>query len=136
LPKTNDEARLLALGADLIEITPLELASAYRKLALEITEPKTKAQRALIASGLRGATDYGMASNARADSISVAGKTGTASDPGYAATHAWFVGFAPAEKPEIVVLVFLERGRGLEAAALARGIFDAYANARTPERKK
>jgi cell division protein FtsI/penicillin-binding protein 2 len=135
-PKTNDDARLLALGADLIEVTPLELASAYRKLALEISQPHTQAQRALIASGLRAATDYGMASNARAESISVAGKTGTASDPGSAATHAWFVGFSPADNPEIVVLVFLERGRGLEAAALARGIFDAYASTKTPESKR
>lgn len=134
-PKTNDEARLLALGADLIEVTPLELASAYRKLALDIAEPGASAQRILIASGLRAATDYGMASNAKAESMSVAGKTGTASDPGTAATHAWFVGFAPVDKPEIVVLVFLERGRGLEAASLARGILEAHAAQRGKEHK-
>lgn len=135
-PKTNDEARLLALGADLIEVTPLELASAYRKLALDIRDPHTQPQRALVASGLRAATDYGMASNAQVESTSVAGKTGTASDPGFITTHAWFVGFAPADKPEIVVLIFLERGRGLEAAALARGIFEAYASEHKTERKK
>ncbi len=56
----------------------------------------------------------------------IAGKTGTAQAPPYP-DHAWFVGFAPAEKPEIVVAVFLEFGEhGYAAARIASKIIEAY----------
>jgi cell division protein FtsI/penicillin-binding protein 2 len=84
------------------------------------------AQKVVLA-GLHEATDYGLARNAKSDGLSVAGKTGTASDPTDPHTHAWFAGFAPAEKPQIVVVVFVGRGRGsVEAANLAHRIFQAY----------
>ncbi len=57
-----------------------------------------------------------------------AGKTGTAEDrspPGNA--HAWWVGYGPYDEPEIVVVVFLERGGlGLRAAEVGRDIFDFW----------
>ena len=54
--------------------------------------------------------------------VQVAGKTGTSGG------HAWFAGFAPAERPEIVVVVFLERGTGgTDAAPIAGRIFDGHA---------
>ncbi|MGA2855714.1 MAG: penicillin-binding transpeptidase domain-containing protein [Candidatus Sulfotelmatobacter sp.] len=118
--------QLLAIGVAGIEITPLELASAYLQLARLNPAAASSAEQVVLA-GLRAATDYGLAQNARTDQLSVAGKTGTASDPSDAHTHAWFAGFAPAEKPEIVVVVFVERGHGsVEAANLARRIFQAY----------
>ena len=60
--------------------------------------------------------------------MKVAGKTGTAPAEEGPWTHAWFAGYAPADNPEIVVLVFLEKGHGgSEAAIVAREIFGAYA---------
>jgi cell division protein FtsI/penicillin-binding protein 2 len=58
----------------------------------------------------------------------VAGKTGTASAlDGSGATQAWFVGFAPAEQPEIVLVIFLDRGTGGRGAApLAGKLFRRY----------
>jgi cell division protein FtsI/penicillin-binding protein 2 len=53
------------------------------------------------------------------DGLLVAGKTGTVGFEGSRRTQAWFAGFAPAEAPEAAVVVFLESGRGREAAALA-----------------
>ncbi len=54
--------------------------------------------------------EYGSASRAfgRHRAIAVAGKTGTLTrtDPFYM-EHSWFVGYAPAEKPEIIVAVVL-----------------------------
>lgn len=131
LRATTVEARqLLALGISGVEVTPLELASAYVKLAREATQAPDGATQVVLA-GLRGAVTYGLAQNARAPGLSVAGKTGTAGDPTNPATHAWFAGFAPAEKPEIVVVVFVERGHGsVEAAEAARRIFEAYAEQR------
>ena len=39
--------------------------------------------------------------------LQIAGKTGTAQNP-HGASHGWFIGFAPAEKPEIVVGAIIE----------------------------
>jgi len=68
--------------------------------------------------------------------ITVAGKTGTSQviggDHGHAtgkyADHAWFAGFAPAEKPEIVVVALVENGGhgGAVAAPVARAIMQRY----------
>jgi cell division protein FtsI/penicillin-binding protein 2 len=60
--------------------------------------------------------------------MKVAGKTGTALTDEGPWTHAWFAGYAPAEKPEIVLVVFLEKGHGgTDAASVAREIFAAFA---------
>jgi cell division protein FtsI/penicillin-binding protein 2 len=127
---TMEARQLLAVGAAGIEITPLELAGAYLRLAREDLSSASAAQKIVLA-GLRAATDYGLAQGAKLEKISVAGKTGTASADHDPYTHAWFAGFAPAERPEIVVVVFVERGRGsVEAAGLARRIFEAYAEHR------
>ena len=58
---------------------------------------------------------------ARQDSFSVAGKTGTAQNP-HGEDHAWFVCFAPVEKPEVAVAVILENaGHGGSKAAPIAG---------------
>ena len=124
--KNVTERQLLAIGVEGITITPLELAAAYLELA-RIDPTKAIASQKTVLAGLRGSTDYGLGQNAKPERLTVAGKTGTASDPGTSYTHAWFAGFAPAEKPEIVVVVFVNQGRGsVEAAQLAHRIFEAY----------
>lgn len=59
--------------------------------------------------------------------ISVASKTGTAEDPPRD-DQAWYVGYAPFDKPEIAVAVIIEQGgHGSSAATpVAKAIFDAY----------
>ena len=52
--------------------------------------------------------------------------TGTAAGLKTPATHGFFVGYAPADKPEIVVLVYLEHGRGMDAAAIAGPVITAW----------
>jgi penicillin-binding protein 2 len=58
--------------------------------------------------------------------IEVAAKTGT-SQVGGKGDHAWWVGFAPLEKPEIAVVVFIEHGdmHGW-TGQIARRIMDYY----------
>ena len=52
-------------------------------------------------------------------SARVAGKTGTAENPSKI-DHAWYVGYAPADNPKIVVAVVVERGgQGANSAAPA-----------------
>ena len=56
-------------------------------------------------------SSYGTARSTFRDfPINVAGKTGTAQTGTEDVSHGWFGGFAPAENPEIAVLVFLENG--------------------------
>jgi len=59
--------------------------------------------------------------------VEVAGKTGTAQNP-HGEDHAWFVGFAPIDNPQMVVVVLVEHGGhgGTTAAPLARRIIEAY----------
>jgi peptidoglycan glycosyltransferase len=45
---------------------------------------------------------------ARIPGVNVAGKTGTAENRPGEAPHGWFVGFAPAENPTVVVAVIVE----------------------------
>jgi penicillin-binding protein 2 len=131
LPATREELQLEALGSWGIEVTPLELLEAYRKLALRRREGTTGAETPVFA-GLADSVAFGMAHAAFVADMRAAGKTGTASSTDTARSHGFFVGYAPVDKPEIVVLVYLENGRGMDAAALAEPIFSAYAKLKKP----
>lgn len=52
--------------------------------------------------------------------VRVVGKTGSAQNP-HGQTHAWFIGFAPAEKPQVAIAVIVENAGagGREAAPIA-----------------
>jgi penicillin-binding protein 2 len=81
----------------------------------------------LVKEGLRQSTAYGTSAAVKLPQMTVAGKTGTSSAYFGAKTDAWFAGFAPYEKPEIAVVVFLEDGRGaMDAAPMARRVFKSY----------
>jgi len=120
-----EHLQLQALGAEGIEVTPLELASAYRRLA-QARKTSHEAALDVVYTGLEASTDYGMAHAAQPPSQKVAGKTGTAGSESSALTHGWFAGYAPAADPQIVLVVYLEHGRGIDAAAIARQIFTSY----------
>jgi len=101
---------------------------------------------ALVRKALRGVVedDKGTGRGAHIPGLEVAGKTGTAQvvtlekekrekekrkKTSYRyENHAWFVAFAPADDPEIVVAVLVEHGGGggAVAAPLARRILAAY----------
>ena len=54
--------------------------------------------------------------------VTTAGKSGTAELGGQGEPHSWFIGFAPAEDPQVAVAVLVERGgRGAEVAAPIAG---------------
>ena len=57
----------------------------------------------------------------------VAGKTGTAENERKGKTHAWFIGFAPADNPQIAICVMKEysgRGGGSVCAPVAGKIIN------------
>jgi cell division protein FtsI/penicillin-binding protein 2 len=118
-PQTPDTNRLALLGVDGIRVTPLELATAYRWLALQIAAHPGTAEAKAIQDGLQDSASFGMAGAASLGGVPVAGKTGTASPPSGGQTHGWFVGLAPANAPQVVIAVYLPAGHGADAARVA-----------------
>jgi penicillin-binding protein 2 len=94
----------------LLHLSPAEMDSLRKAMASVVAAGGTAASAALSGG------------------VILAGKTGTAQnsqDPDR--DHAWFVGFAPAEAPRIVVAVMLEFGdHGYAAARIASAIIGRY----------
>lgn len=96
----------------------------------------------LVMRGMYGAVNSpeGTAAKSAIRDLPFAGKTGTAQAresrkdvaPDVARwlleDHAWFVGYAPARRPRVVVTAFIEHGGfgGAEAAPVARKVIEAY----------
>jgi cell division protein FtsI/penicillin-binding protein 2 len=133
LARSDEERQLQAVGEGDMKITPLEMLKAYRSLALRRTASKENGAEEALFSGLEQATSYGMARLASLPEMKVAGKTGTPKTDQGTWTNGWFAGYAPADEPEVAVVVFLERGTGpSDAAPLAGEIFQAWRTARKP----
>jgi penicillin-binding protein 2 len=80
--------------------------------------------------GLREAlvavVEKGTAARSRSQEIKVAGKTGTAQNP-HGKDHGWFIAFAPAEKPEIIIgAIFEFGGHGSRVAPYVIGAIRRY----------
>ena len=93
---------------------------------------------------------HGTGRGAAVDTLTVAGKTGTAQvaskrdpaaddgqRPRHLRDHAWFAAFAPAEKPEIVVCVYIEHGGsgGGVAAPIAGALLACWRDWRALQRE-
>ncbi|MDF1501504.1 penicillin-binding protein 2 [Roseisolibacter sp. H3M3-2] len=139
----SSEALNIAIGQGVDAQTVINMAKFYTALANEgvMSRPtvvRRAPQRERIfqfgpeeIEGLRRAlagvvSARGTAGSAALQGVTIAGKTGTAQAPPKP-DHAWFVGFAPAENPQVVVAVFLEFGaHGYAAARVASKIIEAY----------
>ncbi len=88
--------------------------------------PFTEPHLAWCREAMFQVVERGTGRRAQMKDISVAGKTGTAQNSGE--DHAWFICFAPAEKPEIAVAVIVENaGSGSsEAAPIAHEWLQTY----------
>lgn len=118
-PTSPETAQLALLGIEGIRITPLELATAYRWLALELAAHHDSQAAQVVRAGIEDSASFGMARQAGLGGVPVAGKTGTAEGAASSQTHGWFAGIAPADNPRIVVVVYLSAGRGADAAGVA-----------------
>ncbi len=146
----------LSVGQGPLEVTPIQMArlvgavatsgTLFRPRLVGATPPGRMTELApehfaLIRRGMRAAVTGGTARRAALDEVEVSGKTGTAQVAGLTRiarnnadrprelrTHAWFVGFAPHDDPEIAVAVLVEHsgGGGVFAAPVARAVFDAW----------
>jgi len=135
-----------ALGEGTVLVTPAQLLLAYSAIAnrgqvfrmwkspsrqnvVLLRQVRLKLETFdILQTGLEECVRSGTGQGAAVEGVRVAGKTGTAAAlDGSRATHAWFVGFAPIEAPEIALVVFLERGTGArDAAPLAGRILNHY----------
>ncbi len=94
----------------------------------------------LVQQGMEAAVMWGTATKAQVPGVRVAGKTGTAEFcddlarnqglcyTGHTPTHAWFISFAPADNPQIALVVYIYNGgEGSEhAVPVAKKILDYY----------
>jgi peptidoglycan glycosyltransferase len=81
----------------------------------EYSQPISSEAAAELTTAMEGVVSEGTGTNAAISGISVAGKTGTAETPGNAAcgggvdeNQAWFIGFAPADDPQIAIAATVE----------------------------
>jgi penicillin-binding protein 2 len=146
----------LAIGQGELLVTPLQLAQFYSGLAnggrvfkphllrsiigpdgretfrggefafdLPFSKPTIDMLREGLYNVIQGGR--GTARGARIAGTTLGGKTGTAQNP-HGQDHSWFVGYAPADNPEILACVIVENaGHGSTYAAPAvRGIIKTY----------
>jgi peptidoglycan glycosyltransferase len=134
-----------ALGEIPVTVTPAELLMAYSAVATRGTIYRLRRAKAkpaavvrtvrlkpatwnTLVDGLEECVRSGTCRAAAVPGVRVAGKTGTAGmADGSGLTHAWFAGFAPADSPEVAIVVLLHRGTGTrDAAPLAGEILRQY----------
>lgn len=99
----------------------------------ELSQAVSPTVAAELTSMMIGVVESGTARSAQVPGVTVAGKTGTAQHAKGAAPHAWFICFAPAERPTIALAVVVEDGGsagsdatgGKVAAPIARAVLEA-----------
>jgi len=140
-PTTTTAVQLTALGVDDIRVTPLELAAAYRWLALQLAAHPDSQAAQVVLSGLADSASFGIAGPASLGGVPIAGKTGTANLGPATPSHGWFVGLAPISQPgeatptphtrdprpqtpdpKIVLCIYLPSAHGSDAAHVAAEI--------------
>ncbi len=140
---SNAETLNLAIGQGANSQTVVNMAKLYSAFAAKGQAPRpeiahlvpqrkqvfslSKVQDSVVLEGLKAVLEAGGTAGASAiEGLTLAGKTGTAQNTG-GEDHGWFVGFAPADKPKIVVAVLLEFGlHGSRAAHIASAIIGHY----------
>ncbi len=108
------------------------IRSTFKGLRTVWTCPEGKQERiisadtaSLVALSMRNVVREGTGMAAQIPNVPVAGKTGSAENP-HGATHAWFIGYAPAGRPRYAVSVIVENrgGGGVVAAPIAKFILE------------
>jgi penicillin-binding protein 2 len=140
---SNGETLNLSIGQGRNAQTVLNMARFYSALATDGAASKPEVVRGnperpqimrltpQQLAGLRSAmgdvvSGRGTAGSAAIQGVQLAGKTGTAQNE-TPRDHAWFVGFAPQEDPQIVVAVMLWQGEhGYAAARIASKVISHY----------
>jgi peptidoglycan glycosyltransferase len=137
----NEDIGRIAFGQGGLQVTPMQMAMVVAAVAnggrlmaphfaTKVVNPDgqtvqtinptvynqvmTPSVAAQINQMMRKVVEEGTGTPAQLGGISVAGKTGTASigAPNSGLTEPWFIGFAPANNPQVAVAVTIERTQG------------------------
>ncbi|MGR7024602.1 peptidoglycan D,D-transpeptidase FtsI family protein [Geodermatophilus sp. URMC 62] len=95
----------------------------------ELSEPVSAEVAGQLTEMMESVVANGSGRAARIPGVAVAGKTGTAQVAPDVPDHNWFIGFAPADDPQIAVAVFVANGGGTggdTSAPIAREVIEAY----------
>lgn len=89
---------------------------------------------ARLRAGMRAGVLAGSGRMAGSAEVAIAGKTGTATYlDGSNRTYGWFVGYAPAERPRLAVVVMLRDANGFgDAAPIGKAVIEAWLAAGRP----
>ncbi|HEY8313015.1 MAG TPA: penicillin-binding transpeptidase domain-containing protein [Candidatus Baltobacteraceae bacterium] len=143
------ELAQMGFGQGALLMTPLHMALITATIADGGSEPRPFIVREIVRAGIPASSfssatlaspisadtaanvkkmmvavvAHGTGTSAQIPGVTVAGKTGTATNP-VGAAHSWFVAFAPAENPRIAVAIVVENaGYGAAVAApIARNV--------------
>lgn len=88
------------------------------------SQPITAETANRVTEVLEGVVNSGTGTAAAIDGVQVAGKTGTA-ETGKAVDDSWFVGFAPSDKPSVVVAIVLEEAGSGTSTGRAQNVLRA-----------
>jgi len=138
----------VSIGQGDLSLTPIRLLSIIASLGnggkvyrpkiikdnlppeLEMDYSGSQTEIETVRAGLRDAVrkSYGTANLLAGLPRPVAGKTGSAQIAGNTKTNAFFVGYAPADNPQIAILILVEEARegSLNALPIARDVLDWY----------
>jgi len=140
---TSAVALNLAIGQGENAQTLIQMVRLYQQLASDgrmrtpfvvrsVNEPQHASldlnadQLTILRRAMIAVVEQGTARGSRLANLTIAGKTGTAQNP-HGLDHGWFIAFAPADKPEIVVGAIIEFARhGTVAAPLVSRAISHY----------
>ena len=129
-------ASAIANGGNLMEpyvVDSIETAGGGRRVKKFLPESygqlMSTQEANVLASLMEDVAEYGTAYPLSGYGYTVAGKTGTAEVAGKG-DNSWFIGYAPAEQPEIAICVLVENDAGYYESALpvANKILQNYLN--------
>ena len=93
-----------------------------RSMGRVISTTDARAINTAMVQAVEGRLGREFTAGAKVPGVTTAGKSGTAELGGTGEPHAWFIGFAPADDPQIVIAVLVEQaGRGADVAAPIAG---------------
>tara|TARA_B100001248_G_scaffold262589_1_gene259754 strand:- start:55375 stop:57243 length:1869 start_codon:yes stop_codon:yes gene_type:complete len=157
-PWLGGDTANMSIGQGFLLTTPLNMACFAAALARGETRTKptlihnpnrpavdhggkplglTEEQYTILMDGMKRATESGTARRTQIDDIEVASKTGTAQTKvkGKDRDLAWFFGFAPADNPQIALVVMVEETEdshnfwgSITAAPIAKVVLQHYFN--------
>ena len=95
----------------------------YRGVSAELSRPILPATASKLKELMIDVVENGIGLKAKVKGVLVAGKTGTSSGNGRKRSlNAWFISFAPADKPQYAIAVLCARGgKGMDVAAPIAG---------------